>query len=99
MSPDMTTLTKSQDKLGWRNLTHMAFGSSFFNGKDGVANSITKILQITPAQCVYCNFSINNKQTGYLRRKDMKEVMVEIETLLNTRPDEIPKDIHFVPRI
>ena len=31
-----------------------------------------------------------------MRRQDMKERMVKIKTLLDTRPDEIPKDSQFL---
>jgi hypothetical protein len=53
-------------------------------------------LQITLLQWVYPNFSLHDEQKGYLRRKYMKGVMIKIETLLGTRPNEIPKESQFL---
>ena len=36
------------------------------------------------------------EKRGYLRRQGMKEMMGTIKTLLDTRPDEIPKDSQFL---
>ena len=57
---------------------------------------ISKILQIPHSQWVYYNFSLRDYQTGFLRRKDLKALMVKMETLLDTRPDEIPEDSKFL---
>ena len=102
----MTALAKSQDKIGWRNPTegqfskhfytiqsiHVAFGSAFLNEKDWPQKAIFKVLQINHSQWIYYNFSYHNKRKGYLRRQDMKKMMVNIETLLDMRSDEMSKD-------
>ena len=56
---------------------------------------ISKVLQITHSKRIYRNFSLHDKRRGYLRRQDMQEMMVKIETLLDTRPDEIPNYSQF----
>ena len=75
---------------------HLAFGSSFLSREDWTKKAITKLLQRTHSQWVYQNFSLHDKQNGHLRRKDTKEIMVKIETLLNTRPNEIPEDSQYL---
>merc|ERR1712153_124549 len=102
----MTSLAKSQDKIGWRNLmegqfskyfykmqsTHLAFGSTYLNGENWVKKIISQILQITHSQWIYRNFSLHDKRRGYPRRQDMKEMMVKIESLLDTRLNEVPAE-------
>ena len=113
MLPNMTALTKIQDKIGQRNLTgaqrlrelykmqsmHLTFRSSVLNGKDWTKKIITTLVKITHSQRVYHNFLLHDEQKGYLRRNDTKKMMVKIEALLDTRPDKIPKDSHFFPGI
>ena len=112
MSPNMTALAKSQDEIGWRNLMEgrlskhffkiqsiLPFGSTYLNGEYWVKKMISKVLQITHSQWIYRTFSLHDKRRGYLRRQDMKEMMVKIKTLLGTRPDEILKDSQFLLEI
>ena len=75
---------------------HLASGSIFLNGENWAKKTISKVLQINHSQWVYRNISFQDKKKGYLRRQDMEKMMVNIETLLNTRPDEIPKDSQFL---
>ena len=105
----MTALAKSQDKMGWRNLMegrsskhlhkmqsiHLPFGSIFLNGQDWAKKTISKVLQITQPQWMYCNFSLQDKRKGYLRKHDMNTLMVKIKTLLDTRSDEIQFLLEF----
>ena len=75
---------------------HLDFGSTFLNGEDWTKKAIPKVLQITNSQWIHRNFSLHGTQRGCLRRQDMKEMMVNIETLQDTQPDEIPKDSQFL---
>ena len=76
---------------------HLAFGFTYLSGEDKVKKTISKVLQITHSQWIYCNFSLQNKRRGCLRRQDTEEMMVKIEMLLDTRPDEILKESQFLP--
>jgi len=71
MSPQMTTLAKSQDVIGWRNFTegrisrelldiqnlHLELGSHRINGEQWVRHFIGKILHITHIQWIFRNLS------------------------------------------
>ena len=86
MSPGMKTLAESQDKIGWRNFMegriskyfyslqsyHLAFDTHYMNGEDWVRQFITRVLHITHSQWIYRNFSLHDRQRGYLRRKARK---------------------------
>ena len=76
MSPNMTALWKSQDKIGWGNLMEgwfskhfyemqfiqLAFGLTFLDGEDWVKKTTSKVLQITTSQWIYCNISLHDKK-------------------------------------
>ena len=110
MSPGMKTLAESQDKIGWRNFMegriskhfyslqsyHLAFDTHYMNGEDWVRQFITRVLHITHSQWIYRNFSLHDRQRGYLRRKARKEILAEIETLADTNPDEVPAESKFL---
>ena len=75
---------------------HLAFGLTYLNGEDWVKKMISQVLQITHSQWIYCNFSLHDKRRDCLRRQDMKEMMVKIKTLLDTRTDEVPTESKFL---
>ena len=57
-------------------------------------NNLTSLVH--NSQWIYRNFSLNDKRRGYPRRQDTKVMMVKIETLLDTRPDEVPTESKFL---
>ena len=75
---------------------HLAFGPTYLNGEDWVKKMISQVLQITNSQWIYRHFSLHNKMRGYSRRQDTEEMMVKIETVLNIRPEETPKESQFL---
>ena len=106
----MRRLAKSQDKIGWRNFMEGRISKEFFkmqevyltlgchklNGEQWVKQCIGKILHITHSQWIFKNFTLHDKQKGWLRRKDMKDIMREIENLWDTDVDDIPEDSRFL---
>jgi hypothetical protein len=75
MSPQSKALACSQDLIGWRDFTegyisthfyeiqsfHLAMSSSYLNGKDWTKQLISKLLQITHSQWIYCNISLHDR--------------------------------------
>ena len=64
---------------------HLGCGSNFLNGEDWIKQVVAKILHITYSQWVVHNVLLHDKQRGHPQRKDLKTIMVKIETLLDTR--------------
>ena len=52
---------------------------------------ISKVLHITHSQWIFRNFTLHNKQKGWLRRRELYEVMNKIEQLGQTNVNEIPE--------
>jgi hypothetical protein len=113
MSPHFKALTASQDLIGWRDFTeghisthfyaihtfHLAMSSSYLNGEDWTKQFISKLLQIMHSQWIFQNISLHNKTHGYIRNKKGKEIIQQINVLLEVAPEEVPEDSQFLLEI
>jgi hypothetical protein len=113
MSPQFKALAHSQDLIGWRDFTegyistqfyeiqtfHLAMSSSLLNGKDWTKQFISKLLQITHSQWIYCNVLLHDRCQGYLHTKSAEEIMREIESLSSLAPKDVPKASRFLLEI
>ena len=91
MSPEVEKLAKSQDRMGFRNFTegriskhfveiqqyHLEHADSYMNGSDWVKQLITKLLQITHSQWIFCNFTLHDKRGGALKQLEIKQMREE----------------------
>lgn len=75
---------------------HLAFGTSYLNGGDWVKQFITRVLHITHSQWIFRNFTLHDKRRGVLVNKEKREMLVRIESLAGTNPDEIPEESKFL---
>ena len=110
MSPRMMALVQSQDKIGYRNFMeghisthfyeiqnfHLSMSSSFLNGADWVKQFISKILHITHSQWIFRNFSLHDKRNGYLHKKKVEEIALELESLAGLAPGDVPANSQFL---
>ncbi len=110
MSAKMQALAESQDKIGWRNFMevyischfyniqrfHLSMSSSYLNGFDWTKMFIFKILQITHSQWIYWNISLHDKKHGYLRNKQLEDLLQDIAALSDISPEDIPDNCQFL---
>ena len=110
MSAKMRALAESQDRIGWRHFTesyisthfyniqrfHLSMSSSYLNGSDWTKQFISKILQLTHSQWIYCNILLHDKKQGYLRHKQSKDLLQEITELSELSPDKVPDGSKFL---
>jgi hypothetical protein len=110
MSNKMCALAESQDKIGWRNFKegyisshfyniqqfHLLMSNNFLNGSDWTKQFISKLLQITHSQWIYRNISLHNRQQGYLRNKQLEDLLQEITKLSDLSPDKVPESCRFL---
>jgi hypothetical protein len=57
---------------------------------------VSHLVQLSHSQWIFCNFTLHDKQRGYLRLQWRKEVLQEVEQLLDTPPDELPQDSQYL---
>jgi hypothetical protein len=60
-------------------------------GDDLMKHCIVNLIQVLHSQRLYKNFTLHNKTRGYLRLQRRKEVLKEVDHLIDTNPDEIPQ--------
>ena len=113
MSPRMKALAQSQDKIGYCNFMegytsihynkiqnfHLAMSSSFLNGADWAKQFISKILHIAHSQWISRNFSLHDKRNGYLHKKKVEEIALELELLAGLAPEDVPAESRFLLEI
>ncbi len=108
MSKKMRVLADSQDKIGWRHFmegyisTHfyniqwfhllMYRYSNYLNNADWTKQFISKILQLTHSQWIYCNISLHDKHHGYLLNKQLESLLQTIADRSNLSPEEGPNN-------
>ena len=110
MSSEMMSLARSQDVIGWRNFMegrvsrefvdmqniHLSLGCHRINGEQWVRQFISKILHITHSQWIFRNFTLHDKQKGWLRRRELSDIMAEIDKLRETEVDNVPESSRFL---
>jgi hypothetical protein len=110
MSARMKALAQSQDNLGYHNFMegyisihfyeiqnfHLSMSSSFLNGADWAKQFISKILHITHSQWIFRNFSLHDKRNGYLHKKKLEEIALELELLAGLAPEDVPAESQFI---
>ena len=110
MSPQMSCLAKSQDIIDWKNFIegrlsrhffdvqneYLALGNHRINAEQWTRQFTSKILHITHSQWIFRNFTLHDKQKGWLRRKELHDIMVKIDQLRETDIDDIPESSRFL---
>jgi len=57
---------------------------------------ISHLIQISHSQWIFRNYTLHDKQRGYLRLRLRKEVLREIHELLETPPSEVPPECQYL---
>ena len=70
--------------------------SSFLNSADWAKQCISKILHITHSQWMFRNFSLHDKRNGYLHKKKVEEIALELESLAGLAPEDVPAESRFL---
>ena len=110
MSPQMTCLAKSQDIIGWKNFMegrisrhffdvqneYLTIGNHRMDAEQWKRQLISKILHITHSQWIFRNFTLHDKQRGWLRRKELHDIMEKIDQLRETDVDDVPEGSRFL---
>ncbi len=100
----------SQDEIGWVEFphgkvsvaiaeiqeTHCKVSDCRMMGDDWMKHFIERLLRISHSQWLYRNFTLHDKMRGYLRLQRRKEVLKEVDRLLDTNPDDIPKESQYL---
>jgi hypothetical protein len=100
----------SQDTIGWVELLHgkvsveitgsqeihCTLSLCCMTGNDWMKHFIENLIQVLHSQWLYRNFTLHNKTRGYLHLQHRKEVLKEVDCLMDTNLDEIPQGSQYL---
>ncbi len=57
---------------------------------------ISHLVQLSHSQWIICNFTLHDKQWGYLYLQQHRKVLQEVDHLLETTLDKLPQDGQYL---
>jgi hypothetical protein len=106
----VSTAAVSQDLIGWVDFLHRkvsvefrtiqdihcALSSCRMTGEDWMKAFVLHLIQISHLQWIFQNFTLHNKQWGYLSLLKQATVLKEVDWLLDTAPEDIPAGSQYL---
>jgi hypothetical protein len=103
-------MAASQDMIGWVEFLHgkvsvkiakiqeihCTLSLCCMTGNNWMKHFIENLIQILHSQWLYRNFTLHDKTRGYLHLQGEKEVLKEVNHLMDTNPDEIPQGSQYL---
>ncbi len=75
---------------------HCKLSDCRMTGDNWMKHFIGKLLQISHLQWLYRNLTLHDKKRGYLRLQRRKEILKEVDHLLDMNTDDIPKESQYL---
>ncbi len=102
-----------QDAIGWQDFmegkisksllqlqkSHLANANTMMTGGLWAKEFISRVLHITHSQWLFRNVSLHDKTDGYLQANKRRELLMEIDRLMDTDPDSLPPDCQYLLEI
>jgi hypothetical protein len=66
-------------------------------GEDWMEVFVLHLIQTSHSQWIFCNFTLHDKQRGYLSLLEWATVLKEVERLLDTSPEDISAGSQYLP--
>jgi hypothetical protein len=109
-SLQIMTAAASQDLIGWTEFLHgkvlvdieaiqqlhCSLQPCRITGPDWMKAMSSHLIQILHSQWIFWNFTLRDKQRGYLWLTQRRELLREVHSLLNTLPEDIPIESRYV---
>jgi hypothetical protein len=110
-SLDIRVAAIGQDMIGWTEFLHgkvsieitsiqkllcMSSPACRLTGNDWMKAFISHIIQMSHSQWIFRNYTLHDKQRGYLRLRLCSDTLREINNLLETPPSEIPPQSQYL---
>ncbi len=110
-SLDVRVAAAGQDLIGWTEFLHrkvsveiasiqqlhcMSSPSCWLTGNDWMKAFISHLLQISHSRWIFCNYTLHDKQRGYLRLRLRFDILREIHELLETPLSDVPLENQYL---
>ena len=100
----------SQDLIGWTEFLHgkisidiekiqdlhCTLSSCRITGSDWMKGMASHLMHASHSQWILRNFTLHDKQRGYLRLQQRKDLLRELDKLIDTPPEEIPEGSKYL---
>ncbi len=104
------TAAACQDLTGWTEFLHRkklvdieaiqqlqcSLQPCRITGPDWMKAMSYHLMQILHSKSIFWNFTLHDKQRGYLRLMQRRELLREVDSLLNTLPEDIPVESQYL---
>jgi hypothetical protein len=113
MSRAFQEVAESQDEIGWGKFlygkvskkictlqgAHCILAGTSNNGNIGMKQFVQQLVEISPAQWLYHNFTLHHHVKGYLRQRTVNKISQEVELLTNTQQLDVPQESRYLLEI
>jgi hypothetical protein len=96
----------SQDLIGWTKFLHGKISVNIvaiqhihctlrpcrITGSNWMKAMSSHLMQASHCQWIFCNFMLHDRQQGYLRLNQRRDLLCKLDTLIDTSSDDIPKE-------
>ena len=110
MTPAIAEIASDCDRIGYIDIMHgrlplslLRYQKTFcvsvnsrMGGDAWMRKLISTLLNMSHTQWLFRNFSLHNKIRGHLHLSHRADVLAEIATLSNSRPEDIPEESKFL---
>ena len=108
--PQLMTAAASQDLIGWTEFLHGKISVDIESiqhihctlspcrttGSDWMKAMASHLMQASHCQWIFLNFTLHNKQRGYLCLQHCKDLLRELNKLINTPLDDILEESRYL---
>jgi hypothetical protein len=108
--PQLMTAAASQDLIGWTEFLHGKISVEIESiqhihctlspcrttGLDWMKATASHLMQALHYQCIFRIFTLHDKQWGYLCLQHCKDLLRELDKLINTPSDDIPEESRYL---
>jgi hypothetical protein len=109
-SPGLIKAAASQDLIGWTEFLHGKISINIetiqdlhctlspcrITGSDWMKGLASHLMHASHSQWIFRNFTLHDKQRGYLRLQQRKDLLRELDKLIDTPPDEVPEGSRYL---
>ncbi len=104
------TAAASQDLIGWTEFLHEKISVNIetiqhihctlspcrTTGSDWMKAMASHLMQASHCHWIFQKFTLHNKQRGYLHLQHCKDLLRELDKLINTPSDNIPEESRYL---
>jgi hypothetical protein len=108
--PQLMTAAASQDLIGWTEFLqgkisvdiksiqhiHCTLSPCRTTGSDWMKAMASHLMQASHCQLIFRNFTLHDKQRGYLCLQHCKDLLRELDKLIDTPSDDIPEESRYL---